>query len=119
VSLCRPRRLTPAALAARRANALRSTGLYGQIRSRIAQTFGASTPEQRSWCEGLATEVGRLAIHPQVGRLLARTNLKTDTNQASWILRIPSHQQIDREGIPQRLRRQHRVTCGGKAASVP
>src|SRR5579871_5902432 len=100
------RRLTPAALAARRANALKSTGprtvrgkarvgfnafkrgrhaersarlrerllragydrqeaLYGQIRSRIAQTFDASTPEQRRWCDRVAAEVWCLAIQSQ------------------------------------------------------
>jgi hypothetical protein len=110
VSLCRPRRLT---LAARSANALKSTGpravrgkarvgfnalklglhatrsarfrdrliragydrqeaLYGQIRSRIAQTFGTSTPEQRCRCDALATAVWCLTIRPQARRLLAR-----------------------------------------------
>src|SRR5579862_1629406 len=98
MSLTRPRRLTPAALAARRANAQKSTGprtvrgkaragfnalklgrhaarsarlrerliragydrqeaLYGYIRSRIAQTFGGTTPEQRRWCDAMATEI--------------------------------------------------------------
>jgi hypothetical protein len=133
--LTRPRRLTSAALAARRANALKSTGprtvrgrarvgfnalklgqhaarsarlrerllgagydrqeaLYGKIRSRIAQTFGALTPEQRRWCDALATQVWCLAIRPQARNLVARTKLKTYRNQTGWSVRISAHQQI-------------------------
>jgi len=42
-----------------------------------SQTFGASTPEQGEWCDGLATGVWGLAIRPQVRRVLARTKLKS------------------------------------------
>jgi hypothetical protein len=135
MSLCRPRRVTPASLAARRSNALKSTGLrtlrgkarpgfntlklsrhaarsarladrlirrliragyhrqealYGQIRSRIAQTFGTfGIPGlgQRSWCDGPATDVGCLTIRPQAQRLLPRTKLKTSRKQMGWSLR--------------------------------
>jgi len=136
MSLTRPRSLTPAALAARRANALKSTGprtvrgkarvgfnalklglhaarsaplrqrliragydrreaLYGRIRSRIAQTFGTFTPEERRWCDGLATQVRCLTIRPQERRAFARINLKTFRKQKSWILRTSSDQQIE------------------------
>jgi hypothetical protein len=83
----------------------RQEALYGQIRSRIAQSFGASTPacpelrrEQRHWCDGLATKVWCLAIHPQARRPLARTNLKKSRKQTAWSLRMSSHQQIGGEG---------------------
>ena len=135
MSLTRPRRLTPASLAARRANALKSTGprtargkarvgfnalklglnadrsarlrdrliragfareeaLYGQIRSRIAQTFGVSTPEERAWCDRLATQVWCLTLRPQARRLFAETKLKDHRKQASWTLRTSTDQQM-------------------------
>src|SRR5579863_5357362 len=135
MSLTHPRRLTPASLAARRANALKSTGprtlrgkarvgfnalklglnadrsarlrerliqagfdreeaLYGEIRSRIAQTFGVSTPEERSWCDALATQVWCLALRPQARHLFAKTKLKRGRKQMSSALRISTEQQM-------------------------
>jgi len=122
MSRCSPCRPTPATLAARHANALKSTGpltvrgkarvglnalkgglhaaqsprlrdrliragydrreaLYGHFRSRIAQTFGASTPEQSRLCDGLAIQVWCLTIRPHARRLLARIKLKSRRKQ--------------------------------------
>jgi hypothetical protein len=124
MSLTRPSRLTPAALAARHVKALKSTGprtarnkaraglnalklrqdagrsapvhdrlvrggydreeaLYGQIRSHIARTLGASTPEQQRSCGSLAKRSGAWPSPP--GPVAARKNKAEDSQKTKGL----------------------------------
>lgn len=127
--------VTPRSLAARRANALKSTGprsargkarvslnalkggrfaalagrsarlrqqlleaghrqeeaLYGAIRTRIAQAFGARTPEGRSVVDRLAIQVWCFAL----GRRRQKTKLETPLESVIRTVRVSSEREID------------------------
>ena len=125
-------RLTPEALAARRANALKSTGprtprgkarvslnglqhgryaarsarlrerliqagyrsqeaLYGQIRSRIAQVFGAQNPDSRRRTDQLATRIWCLATRPKARNPIPGPNLESPAKSSARTQPVSSH----------------------------
>jgi len=120
MSLCRRRRVTPASLAARHANALKSTGprtVRGKARvgfhaqkldltradderqeaaSGYARShhFHFQHPDARSKVplQRFPFRVFCLTIHPMGRRLLLRTELKTQRKQTVWMSRMSSDQ---------------------------
>jgi hypothetical protein len=137
VPLRRSPRLTPESLAARWANALKSTGprtargkarvslnalkhgryaarsarlrerliqagyrqqeiLCGQIRSRIAQAFGAQNPASRRWADQCATKVWCLATRPKAQKGPQKTKLESPAESKAGTVRVRSHSRIGR-----------------------